>query len=94
MCVEVVSGRKYILLEDRLSSLFKTDQEYIVVEKITGQSLVGNKYLPLFPYFADLKSTNPNQGAFRIVRCVCVCVCLVMVCVCLVMVCVCSVMAM
>lgn len=68
MCVENVSGRVYILLEARLSALFKTEDEYSVLEKMSGASLVGKKYLPLFNYFIGLKSTEPKQGAFRIVR--------------------------
>ena len=62
----------YIMLEDRLDALFKTKEEYSILEQMKGSSLVGRKYRPLFTYFQHLKSDQPRQGAFRIVRSVCV----------------------
>ncbi len=56
------------MLEDRLEALFKNKEEYSILEKMKGCTLVGRKYKPLFPYFRHLKSDQPNQGAFRIVR--------------------------
>lgn len=56
----------YIMMEDRLEALFKTKEEYIVLEKMTGESLEGKKYKPLFPYFEKMKTTTANTGAFRI----------------------------
>ena len=41
----------YILLDKRLSSLFKTEEEYEVIESFKGKELFGKKYIPLFPYF-------------------------------------------
>ena len=77
---DVTTEKVYIMLEDRLEALFKTTEEYVVMEQMKGETLVGRKYQPLFPYFAHLKSSEPDKGAFRVVRCVkCVCVC---VCVC------------
>lgn len=58
----------YIMLEDRLEALFKGEEEYSIMEKMKGSTLVGRKYRPLFPYFQHLKSDQPDQGAFRIVR--------------------------
>ena len=55
------------MLEDRLIALFKTPEEYTVLEKMTGSSLLGKKYKPLFPYFQSLKSSEADKGAFRIV---------------------------
>lgn len=57
------------MLEDRLEALFKTTDEYTLESGcFKGSSLVGKKYQPLFPYFADMKSPDPDKGAFRIVR--------------------------
>ncbi|XP_003385671.1 PREDICTED: isoleucine--tRNA ligase, cytoplasmic [Amphimedon queenslandica] len=56
----------YIMMEDRLEALFKTQDEYIVLEKMTGESLEGKKYKPLFPYFESMKTNTDNTGAFRI----------------------------
>ena len=44
-------GKVFILLEARLSELFKTDAEYEVLEKFKGKTLEGKKYIPLFDYF-------------------------------------------
>ena len=54
------------MLEDRLVSLFKTVEEYTVLDNMNGRSLEGRKYKPLFPYFEHLKSHDPNTGAFRV----------------------------
>ena len=58
------------MLEDRLEALFKKPEEYTILEggRFKGSTLVGKKYEPLFPYYAHLKSTEPDSGAFRIVR--------------------------
>ena len=55
---------------DRLEALFKKPEEYTILEgsPFKGSTLVGKKYQPLFPYFAHLKSTEPDKGTFRIVR--------------------------
>ena len=64
------TGNVYIMLEDRLEALFKKPEEYTILEggRFKGSTLVGKKYEPLFPYFAHLKSTEPDIGAFRVVR--------------------------
>ena len=54
------------MLEDRLEALFKSPEEYTILEKMTGASLEGKKYKPLFPYFEYMKSTDSNKGAFRV----------------------------
>lgn len=55
----------YILMESLIKTLYKKPaaEKYKVVEKIKGSDLVGLKYEPLFPYFAEtFKST-----AFRVI---------------------------
>ena len=44
-------GKIFILLEARLSELFKSDADYEVLEKFKGKTLKGKKYIPLFDYF-------------------------------------------
>ncbi|XP_062520478.1 isoleucine--tRNA ligase, cytoplasmic-like [Corticium candelabrum] len=56
------TGRLYIMMEKRLSALFKMEEEYEVLEKFKGESLVGKSYEPLFHYFAEAKT----HGAFRV----------------------------
>ena len=56
------------MLKDRLSALFKDDNEYTIIEEMKGESLVGKKYRPLFDYFIHMKSDQPGKGAFRVVR--------------------------
>lgn len=55
----------YILLESLIKSLYKKpkDAKYKIVEKINGKDLVGLKYKPLFPYFAE----QFKDTAFRVI---------------------------
>lgn len=66
-----VRGRKCYILEKRLGQLFPevnksdiTDERraelYEILERVKGSSLVGMKYVPLFPYFENLPT------AFRV----------------------------
>lgn len=60
---ELSSGKTYILMELRLPALFKSEEEYTVLNKFPGKKLEGLKYLPLFDYFIEYeKKTN----AFRV----------------------------
>ncbi|KAI1080311.1 isoleucyl-tRNA synthetase [Whalleya microplaca] len=49
------SGKQYILLECGLSLLYKNPKKakYKIIKKIKGQEMIGWKYEPLFPYFAE-----------------------------------------
>lgn len=53
----------YILAEQRLASYYK-NETYEIIEKFKGAKLAGAKYIPLFPYFENLR----DKGAFRIVE--------------------------
>ena len=55
----------YIMLESQIKSLYKKpkDAKFKVVEKIQGKDLVGLKYKPLYPYFAD----EFKESAFRVI---------------------------
>ena len=66
--IDNATEKVYVMLEDRLTALFKQPEEYTILERMVGSSLVGKKYKPLFDYFAHLKTDEPNKGAFRIVR--------------------------
>lgn len=51
-------GSEYILAELRLASYASVlGKKPEIIEKVLGDSLVGQEYLPIFPYFAD---QNPN----------------------------------
>ncbi|OUC41766.1 putative isoleucine--tRNA ligase [Trichinella nativa] len=50
------SNRIFILMEARLNVLYKSEEEYEIIERFHGQSLEGKKYKPLFEYFAHLKT--------------------------------------
>ncbi|XP_005110126.1 isoleucine--tRNA ligase, cytoplasmic [Aplysia californica] len=54
----------YIMMEARLPALFKTEEEYMVMEKFPGKTLGGKKYTPLFEYFKEFRELT---GAFRVV---------------------------
>jgi len=51
----------YILAEDLLGSYYKSEEEYEIIERKTGEEFVGIEYEPLFSYFKDLN----EKGAFR-----------------------------
>lgn len=51
----------YILGTSSISSYYKNEEDYEIVETYRGKDLVGIEYEPLFPYFADLSEKN----AFR-----------------------------
>jgi len=57
----------YIMMEARLTQLFKKEEEYTVLEKMKGADLKGLTYTPLFSYFKHLKGSSPGVGAFRVV---------------------------
>lgn len=60
---ERASGHQYILAAARLPFYFKNPEEYAVVSTLTGESLAGRRYQPLFPYFA----LRAQQKAFRVI---------------------------
>ncbi|KAJ8301699.1 hypothetical protein KUTeg_020686 [Tegillarca granosa] len=57
------TGNKYIMMEARLEALYKTDEEYTIVERLKGRKLEGKTYEPIFPYF---KFMREKTKAFRI----------------------------
>lgn len=58
------TGKEYVLMEQRLSELYKSADAYEVLEKFTGKQLEGLQYEPIFPYFSHLKSST----AFRVLN--------------------------
>jgi isoleucyl-tRNA synthetase len=62
--IEKASGRKLILAQALLSSVFKKpDEEVEVLQMMKGKDLVDLTYEPLLPYFGD----RADKGAFRII---------------------------
>lgn len=60
--VKVKDGKDYyILAEERLSSYYRSGDEYKIVERYKGKELAGKRYKPIFPYFKDLT----GKGAFK-----------------------------
>ncbi|XP_069592048.1 isoleucine--tRNA ligase, cytoplasmic isoform X1 [Ranitomeya imitator] len=57
------NGSVYILMEARLSALYKTEAEYDILDRFPGLALKGKRYLPLFDYFAKAA----DNGAFTVV---------------------------
>jgi len=56
------SGKKYILGKERLSTYYRQEEEYRILETMKGSALEGMRYEPLFSYFAD----QGEKGAFRV----------------------------
>ncbi|MCP9261114.1 Isoleucine--tRNA ligase, cytoplasmic [Dirofilaria immitis] len=55
--------KKYILMEERISELYKDVEDYEILDRFKGKILEGKTYQPLFPYFTEMKN---KTGAFRI----------------------------
>lgn len=61
--VMVLDGsEKYIMAKDRLCAYYKDESEYSIIWEKSGEELLGIRYEPLFPYFADAAEKN----AFKI----------------------------
>ncbi|XP_063282541.1 isoleucine--tRNA ligase, cytoplasmic [Pelobates fuscus] len=56
------NGNMYILMEARLSSLYKGENEYDILERFPGKALKGKQYKPLFEYFKKAA----DRGAFTV----------------------------
>ncbi|MCK5843962.1 MAG: isoleucine--tRNA ligase, partial [Victivallales bacterium] len=54
---------EYILAQAKLSAYYTDPDAYEILGKLTGAELVGARYKPLFPYFANLA----DDGAFKII---------------------------
>ncbi|XP_053518770.1 isoleucine--tRNA ligase, cytoplasmic isoform X4 [Artibeus jamaicensis] len=59
---DVVRGKSLILMEARLSALFRSESDYEILERFPGTYLKGKKYRPLFNYFVKCK----ENGAFTV----------------------------
>jgi isoleucyl-tRNA synthetase len=57
---DAAGGARYLVAAERLQALYKSESECRVLRSLSGKDLVGLRYEPLFPYFAN----QPN--AFRI----------------------------
>lgn len=57
------SGKQYILAMSRLATLYKTAEEYTVLDTFKGSKLEGKTYQPPFDYFSNKR----EDGAFRII---------------------------
>lgn len=62
--VDTKSGKKYVLMKDRLCELYNPKQKglYTIEEEFPGTKIVGIKYTPLFPYFQSWE----EKGAFKV----------------------------
>lgn len=57
------SGRRYLCAKGRLNFLFPQSEEIREERECLGRDLIGLKYEPLFPYFAEAR----GAGAFHVV---------------------------
>lgn len=56
------NDKVYILMEARLEALFKSPDEYQLLERFPGSKLEGRSYEPIFNYFLYMK----ERGAFKV----------------------------
>ncbi|XP_040853139.1 isoleucine--tRNA ligase, cytoplasmic isoform X4 [Ochotona curzoniae] len=59
---DTARGKFLILMEARLSALYKSESDYETLERFPGSYLKGKKYKPLFDYFVKMK----ENGAFTV----------------------------
>lgn len=59
---ENASNRVLVLLEKRLESVFKSPDDYSILDTFVGAKLKGKRYVPLFPYFPEME----NKGAYTV----------------------------
>lgn len=52
-------------MKERLMVLYKSEEEYTILEEFTGKALQGKEYEPLYPYFEYLKKERP---VFRVLN--------------------------
>ncbi len=57
------NGKHFIVAEGLVEKVFKGKEHAVVGKSVTGKSLVGKTYEPLFPYFAETYA----DSAFRVV---------------------------
>ena len=55
--------RVYILMKNCLKAMFKSEDQYQILEEFLGSTLEGTKYVPLFDYFKEFE----KNGAFKVV---------------------------
>ncbi|XP_078008136.1 isoleucine--tRNA ligase, cytoplasmic isoform X2 [Phascolarctos cinereus] len=59
---DAAMGRILILMEARLGALYKSESDYVILERFPGISLKGKHYKPMFEYFVKCK----ENGAFTV----------------------------
>ncbi len=60
--LKVLDGQTtYILAKERLGVYYRKPEQIKILDEVSGAELVGARYTPLFPYFAD------RAGAFRVI---------------------------
>jgi len=60
---EVATQDHYVLAKSRLSSYFKNENEYRLLQEFPGKALENEPYEPLFPHFKE----KSQKGAFRVI---------------------------
>ncbi|XP_011804599.1 PREDICTED: isoleucine--tRNA ligase, cytoplasmic-like [Colobus angolensis palliatus] len=58
---DVARGKLFILMEARLSALYKLESDYEILERFPGSYLKGKKYRPLFDYFTKYPFENKRE---------------------------------
>jgi isoleucyl-tRNA synthetase len=59
---DTATGKRYVIAEARVGDFFTGEHE--IVRRIKGAELLGTRYEPLLPFFAD----RAESGAFRVVH--------------------------
>ena len=60
--IDKSNEKVYVVLEARLSALFKSVDNYEILCKFQGDSLKGKAYQPLFNYFANVSQPDARMS--------------------------------
>lgn len=58
-------GEVFVVMEARLSGMFKSPDDYEVLEKRKGKDFLGVYYRPLFDYFVSVAGKTESTEAFK-----------------------------
>lgn len=51
---DLKKNKLFILLKSRLDYVFKSEEDYSILEEFLGYQLKGEKYEPIFPYYSHV----------------------------------------
>lgn len=63
---DVKKNKMFILMKARLDYVYKSEDDYQIVEEFLGFQLKGEKYEPIFPYFSNVSILHQIKSIVKI----------------------------